>query len=375
MPQSITTAQIAHSSSRTRRELDEVADLLGIPQVPAESVDAALAAARRRAEQEVSRPTLSDDRRLAACRALYRVHQLQTQRLRDDATSAIRSVGEVRHTVDDLLQSTTSDLITEIPARVCRGLSFGRAMLSSVHAAVWLPKHLHFESDDGPDNTAFRSYVTGAQISLADAPLESSVVRTRTPSMTSQPDSDRRTFKEIVAVAHTVGYVVAPIVSQGRVIAILHVDRPTDRQISATDLSLVAALSECLSSVFERAILADRLARSSTRVDEMFGDITAELTALDDVAGPRATSPIVAPVSAARPDISADVLTSREREVLGHIAIGATNAQIARSLVISEETVKSHVKQITRKLGTSTRSAAVARFVQIGGRLSAKAPA
>ncbi|WP_281168898.1 helix-turn-helix domain-containing protein [Gordonia aichiensis] len=58
-------------------------------------------------------------------------------------------------------------------------------------------------------------------------------------------------------------------------------------------------------------------------------------------------------------------LTPREREVLAQMTTGATNAQIARALVISEETVKSHLKQISKKLGTSTRSAAVARFAQL----------
>lgn len=44
---------------------------------------------------------------------------------------------------------------------------------------------------------------------------------------------------------------------------------------------------------------------------------------------------------------------------------GATNADIARALYISEETVKSHLKQISKKLGTSTRAAAIAKFAQL----------
>lgn len=43
---------------------------------------------------------------------------------------------------------------------------------------------------------------------------------------------------------------------------------------------------------------------------------------------------------------------------------GHTNARIARRLVISEGTVKSHVKHILRKLGAANRAEAVARWLR-----------
>jgi DNA-binding CsgD family transcriptional regulator len=55
-------------------------------------------------------------------------------------------------------------------------------------------------------------------------------------------------------------------------------------------------------------------------------------------------------------------LTAREREIMAHVATGATNGQIARCLVISEGTVKSHLKHIAKKLNTSSRAAAVAVY-------------
>ena len=58
-------------------------------------------------------------------------------------------------------------------------------------------------------------------------------------------------------------------------------------------------------------------------------------------------------------------LTSREREIMSHVATGATNGQIARCLVISEGTVKSHLKHIAKKLNTSSRAAAVATYAGI----------
>jgi DNA-binding NarL/FixJ family response regulator len=55
-----------------------------------------------------------------------------------------------------------------------------------------------------------------------------------------------------------------------------------------------------------------------------------------------------------------DLLTSREREVLGLIRAGCSNRQIASRLVISEATVKTHVNNIFGKFGFRDRSPAVA---------------
>jgi hypothetical protein len=51
---------------------------------------------------------------------------------------------------------------------------------------------------------------------------------------------------------------------------------------------------------------------------------------------------------------------------------GYTNAQIARRLVISEGTVKSHVKHILRKLDAANRAEAVAIWLRIPARAAVK---
>jgi LuxR family transcriptional regulator, maltose regulon positive regulatory protein len=62
----------------------------------------------------------------------------------------------------------------------------------------------------------------------------------------------------------------------------------------------------------------------------------------------------------------AAVLSAREHEVLGLVAEGRTNAEIAAALVLSEHTVHRHVANILAKLGCSSRAAAVARATEEG---------
>jgi DNA-binding NarL/FixJ family response regulator len=68
---------------------------------------------------------------------------------------------------------------------------------------------------------------------------------------------------------------------------------------------------------------------------------------------------VLAAVSTPQPAESPDDLTPREVEVLGLIAEGLTNTEIAERLVVSAATVKSHVNHIFAKIGARDRAQAV----------------
>jgi DNA-binding CsgD family transcriptional regulator len=298
------------------------------------------------------------------------IHVHQTALLTARSEQQVLAASEVAQVLSDIQDLPSSDLIEQVPASLCERLGVHRSMISSVRSAVWLPRVLCINSDSTPENRAFTSYVRGASIPLSRAPLETEIARRRAATICRRAADDRRTFKEIVLIANTSAYVVAPIVLRRRVIGFLHADRPVGRAtIDETDLERVGILGSCLSPVIERSLLAERLHVESRRLAELFDDASLEIREGPvepwnrvDVHGINSTSTSTPmPEHLNRPDGS---LTSREREVLEFLRTGATNAQIAAGLGVSEGTVKSHVRQLFRKLGVTTRAAAVAKTIR-----------
>lgn len=67
-----------------------------------------------------------------------------------------------------------------------------------------------------------------------------------------------------------------------------------------------------------------------------------------------------------RKSIISEELSPREKEVLVQLVNGYANSQIAKSLSISVETVKAHVKSILSKLGVNDRTQAVVKAIKAG---------
>ena len=67
-----------------------------------------------------------------------------------------------------------------------------------------------------------------------------------------------------------------------------------------------------------------------------------------------------------QPAVLVEPLSDRELEVLRLIALGKTNQEIARQLVVARGTIKAHAASIYRKLDVANRTEAVARARQLG---------
>jgi two-component system, NarL family, response regulator LiaR len=66
------------------------------------------------------------------------------------------------------------------------------------------------------------------------------------------------------------------------------------------------------------------------------------------------------------PDKQVGTLSERELEVLGLLALGRSNKEIAQALSITDQTVKSHVSHILTKLGLASRTQAALYAVRSG---------
>jgi DNA-binding NarL/FixJ family response regulator len=67
---------------------------------------------------------------------------------------------------------------------------------------------------------------------------------------------------------------------------------------------------------------------------------------------------VVDPRKAHHRDGPDQLITDRELEILQHVAEGLSNAQIAKALWVTEQTVKFHLSNVYRKLGVSNRTEA-----------------
>jgi DNA-binding NarL/FixJ family response regulator len=80
---------------------------------------------------------------------------------------------------------------------------------------------------------------------------------------------------------------------------------------------------------------------------------------LDPVVQARLLEAAAAGSRPAPPPVLPDELTPREAEVLGLIARGMSNVEIASALVVSEATVKTHINHVFAKIGARDRAQAV----------------
>ncbi|MHA7126426.1 response regulator [Janibacter indicus] len=90
-------------------------------------------------------------------------------------------------------------------------------------------------------------------------------------------------------------------------------------------------------------------------------DAVIRAAAGETVLSPDLAQRVVARISRPQADLSA-----REVEILAAVARGLSNREIARALVISEATVKTHLVHVFTKLDVDSRTAAVARAREDG---------
>ena len=127
--------------------------------------------------------------------------------------------------------------------------------------------------------------------------------------------------------------------------------------VSEDERDLAAALRNGAQGYLLKTIDSEALAASIVRCMRGESVVSPEMTAKLVAAfqSLSAAAPAPAPAAPAEPADPIVTLSPREREILRHIARGASNKEIGRALDIAETTVKIHVQHILRKLNLSSR--------------------
>jgi DNA-binding CsgD family transcriptional regulator len=271
-----------------------------------------------------------------------------------DAARRLRGVQRAMTRLSSL--DSVARLVSAAPREACRAVGFERAMLSHIRGDRVVFASVSFEAD--PIMAADFARLARAVRPRLDrcAPEHEAVVR-QMPVLVGDAQTAAGLFRPLTHVARTSAYVVAPIVRDGHTVGLLHADHfGADRELDELDRELLwtfaTGVGWAMDDIATRGLR--RAHGGADPGDEALTEVvrvgTAELDGEVPGGAPGRLS----------------TLTSRELEVLNLMSDGASNAAIGEALVISQATVKSHVRHILRKLRAANRTEAVSVFLASG---------
>ncbi len=305
----------------------------------------------------------------AAFDALSELHQRRDRAADAQVGDRISVLSRVHAELARLRQMPSAEaMIAAAPRSACEACGFDRAVLYQVRGKQLLAESFHVQGD--PDAAArLLAFSREHPAELASRVIEAEMVRRRRPVAIQQVVGNPRVFAELADAYDTRSYVAAPIMPEGRVIGFIHADhRLKPRRVDDFDRDSLWSFAEGFGYAVERARLTDRLRAQGQELRQLlqrtdavvaeYLDAEVELVtgSTDGMGASRAAAALVPEVDTGL----AAQLSHRELEVLELIGTGATNGQIAARLFITEETVKSHVQRILRKLGAANRVEAAA---------------
>jgi len=342
-----------------QRGLELVAEVAGRPAVPAAGVAFVGLAEVLRERGELDEALQRATEGVALCRQLAYGQWLGTgltvlawiRAAQGDQAGALGAIGEAGRVVPD--PEVISDLI--IPVAVQRArllLAQGRV----AEAAQWAERR-GLGAQGEPSFAREREYLVLARVLLAERAPEAAL-------------GLLRRLHDLAADQQRTGSLI-----EVRALQALGLQAAGDEQAALAALAeaLTLAAPEGWLRVFvdegaPMAALLGRLAAGRPGQAGLGGGaapthLARLLAAFGQDGGPR-TAP-VGRAAAVVPGL-VEPLTDRELEVLGLLAAGTSNRQIAGELVVAVETVKKHVSHILDKLGAANRTQAVARARQLG---------
>jgi DNA-binding CsgD family transcriptional regulator len=289
----------------------------------------------------------------------------------EERLERLRVLEAVHEAADRLAEAgPVSEIVDRAPAEACRALALDRCVLSRIDDGGLVAEAIHCGEGAG-DAAQALSALQEAPVRLGYPLLEAEMLRRRRAVVVDAPEgpeaAGRHAFSDVMGWGE---HVATPIVLEGRVIGFLHGDRVVARTpLRDTERDGLWRFALAFADIFERAVLRRRLRiqRQELRQVASWADArTSELSdGAIDLAVERDAPAGDEPARGAGDAALRDLLTRRELDVLEHMVRGETNADIARALVVSEGTVKFHVKNILRKLHASNRAEATSRYLRL----------
>jgi LuxR family transcriptional regulator, regulator of acetate metabolism len=263
-----------------------------------------------------------------------------SRRLRSVQRALLRLAGE----------ESLGRLVNLAPRFACQALELDRAMLLHISGNA-VVSGTAWSGSDQIAASDFSRFVRAAHPQLTSCPPEFEAVQRQLPILVTNAQGRDDVYRPLVHAARSEAYAVAPMIRGDRVIGLLHADRypVVDRALDVLDRDLLWTFATGLADLIDRAA-ARGLKNGSPQI---WSEVAAAESAVEEPAATPLASVTSGPLA---------LLTSREHEVLRLLAEGASNASIAARLVISEATVKSHVRHILRKLRAANRTEAVIRY-------------
>jgi DNA-binding CsgD family transcriptional regulator len=288
------------------------------------------------------------------------------------AAKAPRLLGQVLGRLEST-PSTVADLVNVGP-QLTRYLGFDRSIVSRIVDGVWVSESVYVADNPGWADEINR---VGQEMPQPLVPglHETEVVRRREAMIVTDVQADARVHRPIADASRSSSYVAAPIVSGNQVVGLLHGDCYIQgRDPDAADCEALAMYAKGFQLALSRAHTAERLQKVGSELRNIANECHDGVAAAHEFSLER------------EPDRSADfllasrvtkqalrsvrgLLTAREIQILELMAEGMSNARIGEKLVISEGTVKQHVKHVLRKLNAGNRVEAVSMLYQSDGAL------
>lgn len=306
------------------------------------------------------------------CAMLLRLQQLamdwylfetgvRSQRLADCAVSLNRL--RAMPTTTALVDNACNELVFR--------LGFRRAVLSTVDAAGWTPLIL-LDRTEVAERAWFNAWQNQTVPLMPTTPEAVSLSR-RQPSLI-QDTADAPVYRPLIVQAgQSRSYVVAPLVQGSDVMGFLHTDHyPETTRVDESDRDVLWAFADGFSHIYQRAALMENLRQQRDNIRDLLINTVDQIDDLCEMGteatvwtnDDRASGHELDATHSGGYSPHRVELTDRESEVLRLMVTGASNHEIADQLVITEGTVKSHVKHILRKYGAVNRAQAIAWALQ-----------